>query len=55
MYIGDVKEMGSISSVPISEVDTELNSRLCGVMQSINTDGFFQIIDPINGIRETSK
>jgi hypothetical protein len=28
---------------PVSEVDKQLNSRLCGVIQSLNTDGFFQV------------
>jgi len=36
---------------PISEVDKSLNQRLCGVMQSIDTNGFFNIVDA-NGTRE---
>ena len=45
--------MQPISSVPIDLVDKELDQRLCGVMQSLNTDNFFQITNQDEGTRET--
>jgi hypothetical protein len=49
-----IYESNDTDRAPINVVDRKLNQKLCGVMQSLDTNGYFQISRE-TGLRETTR